>query len=201
MKKIILFSLLTLIIGGCKREELVSKSTPAHIEAEHAASKITQTLDDCSCLPNGANSCGGLGNYNVINQFMGGQGTLYKTITWNNCLTSPYLADPGCNDPLNNITSQLKLCWRSCTSVTAEFTGKPNCLPCFPNHFCIALNASEYTDASGHHYLLTGNYNGDIQSNVEIVIIISADPDITVRCTTNPNNPSTLVRYTCYGNF
>lgn len=202
MKNILTLSLFTFLFIGCKHEKSFYSNTAAHMEAEHEASKIQQTLESCSCISQSQlNNCAGGTAYNTVNAFMNGQATVYKTITWNNCLTSPYTADPGCNEPLNNITSQLKLCWRSCTSVTAEFTGRPNCLPCFPQHFCIALTPTEYTDQYGKHYVLTGNYNGDIQANVDIVIVISSDPDVTVRCTTNPNDPANLVRYTCYGNF
>ena len=151
MKKLLFISAMSLIFLSCKHEKNMLAKTDAHIAAEYAASRIVQNTETCTCISNGPNTCGGLPNFTNINMFMNNLITVTKTITWNNCLTSPYSTDPGCNEPLSNVTTQLKLCWRSCSSVTAEFTGTPSCLPCFPSHFCIALTPSDYVDGSGHH--------------------------------------------------
>jgi hypothetical protein len=118
MRKITLFILTTFVLFGCKQERFVYKN-PHFVEAEQVAARIV--TDSCSCLTTSqvAPCNNGSTAAKIISQFLGGQTSITKTVKWSHC-TAPLINDPNCNAPYNNVTSQLKLCWHDCNTITAQ---------------------------------------------------------------------------------
>lgn len=169
----------------------------ARIEAEQAAAKIKQTQDNCYCMTSCIQDCSTNDPYFAIaRKFIPSGCSSVVTVTWTLCGTNPHQSDPTCDTDINTQTT-LTLCFYDCTTVTAHFHGRPKCLPCMPNDFCLQLTPQEqgtHTDA------LIGSYMGDPTTQVNITVAISTDPDITISCTTNPYTPN-AVTYQCRGKF
>jgi hypothetical protein len=199
MKKLILMSFVAVIFFGCKHDKSVYRN-PEFVKAENAAAKIAVVADSCSCISQAQiTACvGNTTQAQVINQYLNNQASVTKTITWGNCTTAGgTVNDPNCNTPYQNTTSQITLCWHSCTSVTAKFTGKPPCLPCYPEAFCMILTPQKQVSGGTTTYVLTGSTS--VFDVVQIKLVISTDPDVLVQCAVGPAGNQTI--YTCYGSY
>ncbi len=186
---------------GCNREKSCTLCDTTHLDLlEQEADKIVQAAGSCYCDGSAPGNCSNSTALQVIQMVLGGNASSYtKTITWNNCLTSdPALAgNNNCNAPYyNSVTTQLTLCYFDCSTITAKFIGKPPCLPCMPANFCIQLTPTKTKIGNNTYYVLSGSYNGDPTSQVQIQVVISSDPDITIKC---QNGGGYL--FTCAGNF
>ncbi|MHB8261314.1 MAG: hypothetical protein ACYDCN_09280 [Bacteroidia bacterium] len=197
MKKITLFALAAFLMFSCKTEKVVVKDTKI-VQAEAAAAKVAATAssDSCNCMTSAqyqtqfnAGHC----SNSIIESFVPPV-SVTKTVTWNNCSTNPNVTDPNCNVQYGNVTTQLKLCWHSCYSVSAQFIGLPPCLPCYPSGFCMVLTPS----TSGGYEVLQGT--STFWDQVTIKIQISTDPDVVIQCSSKDAAGNTTV-YTCYGSY
>ncbi|MEO6302876.1 MAG: hypothetical protein ABIP51_06870, partial [Bacteroidia bacterium] len=127
MKKILVLGLLAFVLNSCKHDKQLYQN-PEFVKAETAAAKLTEVKGACDCLTSAQiGACtGNATQAAVINQFLNGNSSITQTVHWGICTTSgSTITDPNCNSPYSNVTSQLTLCWNSCTTVSAKFTGKP----------------------------------------------------------------------------
>lgn len=194
--------IMTIFFIGCKTEKPYQKDIYNYQYAANQAAKIQQTANTCNCLTQSQSSnCYNNAPNPTIIQFMGTAATKTFVVTWNNCLTVPYQNITGCNDPLSGVTSTLVMCYYDCYNLTAKFIGKPSCLPCMPDQFCIQLKPTKTTQNGNTLYVLAGTYNGEPLNNVQITVVVSGDPDVTIKCSTNITDPANSVSYTCYGNW
>ncbi len=163
------------------------------------AAKINQPEASCYCDNSLPSACPNSGGLQIIQTILGGNASSYsKTITWNKCVTlDPALAGTSaCNSPYNNVTTQLTLCYFDCNTITAKFVGKPPCFPCMPSSFCIQLTPTKTNQGNNTYYVLSGSYNGDPLSQVQIQVVISTDPDVSIMCSNSGG-----YNFTCSGNF
>ncbi|MBA3682631.1 MAG: hypothetical protein H0W73_15940 [Bacteroidetes bacterium] len=199
MKKLTFIILTTFLFLGCKHEKAVFQN-PEFVKAETAAAKLTEVKGACDCLTAAQISActGNATQAAVINQFLNGNSSITQTVHWGICTTSgSTVTDPSCNFPYTNVTSQLTLCWNSCTTVSAKFTGKPPCLPCYPENFCMILTVTKTVSGGATTYVMQGNTA--INDIVQIKLVISTDPDVLVTCGVGPAGNQTI--YTCNGSY
>ena len=88
----------------------------------------------------------------------------------------------------------------SCTQVNATFFGKPACIPCYPDTFCIKLNAVNNTSTHTLSGSVTFNAN-EPNSTVFFEIVISADPNVVIKCNRFDSGSGLSYNYSCYGYF
>jgi hypothetical protein len=184
-----------LMLFSCQMKKQEVDPPPVRIQAEQAAAKIQKTADNCYCMPD-CSGCETDPYFQVARHFIKTGCQAVYTVTWTGCFTSASTSDPKCNTKIAD-TSTLTLCFSSCSSVTANFQGHPECLPCMPNDFCIQLTPQQ---EGSNTYGLIGSYMGDPSTQVNITVAISTDPDVSVTCVTNPAF-SYSVSYTCKGSF
>jgi hypothetical protein len=192
------FLLFLLPFFGCNREKSCTLCDTTHLDLMgQEAAKINQPAASCYCAT--SLNCPSSAALQIIQTILGGSSISYnKTITWNKCVTlDPALAGTSaCNSPYSNVTTQLTLCYFDCNTITAKFVGKPPCLPCMPSNFCIQLTPTKTNQGNNTYYVLSGSYNGDPLSQVQIQVVISTDPDITIMCSNSGG-----YNFTCSGNF
>lgn len=180
------FLLFLLPFFGCNREKSCTLCDTTQLDLiEQEAAKINQPAASCYCDNSLPGTCPSTSGLQIIQTILGGNASSFsKTITWSNCVTlDPALAGTSnCNAPFTNVTTQLTLCYFDCNTITAKFVGKPPCLPCMPANFCIQLTPTKTKIGNNTYYVLSGSYNGDPLSQVQIQVVISSDPDITIGC-------------------
>lgn len=199
MRKIIPIIAIAFALASCKHEKAVFKS-PELLEAENAVAKVSNTQGACDCLTSSqiAACTGNATQAGIINAYTNNTGNITKTVTWANCQTSGgTVNDPNCNYPYTNVTSQIQICFNSCTQATVKITNKPPCLPCYPKDFCMVCSASQQTIGGNVYYVLTGSTA--VNDNVQIKLYISSDPDVTVQCAVGPAGNQII--YICYGSY
>lgn len=208
MKNLVTILVIMTLLLSCKHDEKTAFNDKVEFKKAEAAAKALENAaqDDCSCMTQAQiDACPDNSGTSVIRQYIpaGNTHSVY-TITWHSCLNSQS-SDPYCNTPYGSTEFQttVDLCWFDCSTVTAKFTGKPPCLPCYPENFCLQLKPVKTVNGGTTTYELAGSYQGSSSYegvNLHLQVVVSTDPDITMMCTTNPGTSSEQV-YTCYGSF
>ncbi len=181
----IYLSIVLITLLSCNKEEKLNES--------NEIKQIQYSCANSNCvnsIPTGCSSS----FYDCANHFMNNQSVQNFTINWSYCNSDPQINDPDCHNYIPTITSNLKLCWVDCSTLQAEITNLPPCLPCLLDPFCINLTPDCSTNNS---YVLHGT-DGN-QNELTIEMVIYDDPNITLSCVSGSGQNATT--YECNGYY